>query len=68
MKVNKQQLCGHANITLKWLQGQLSLDGDELAKLIEGQPPLLGLSILTNLEPTLDFYKECIGIEGTKEL
>jgi hypothetical protein len=54
--------------TLNWLQGRLSLDGEELAKLIISQPSILGSSIPTNLEPTLDFCKECIGIEGTKQL
>jgi hypothetical protein len=53
---------------LKWLQGQLSLDGDELTKRIEAQPQLLGCSILTNLEPILDFNKDCIGIKGTQQL
>jgi hypothetical protein len=44
------------------------MDGDELIKLIISQPSILGSSIPTNLEPTLDFYQECIGIEGTKRL
>jgi hypothetical protein len=54
--------------TLKWLQGQLSLDGDELAKLIISQPSIFSCSIPTNLKPILDFYQDCIRIEGTREL
>lgn len=44
------------------------LDGAGLAKLILSQPALLGLVVDFNLEPTLDFYKACIGYEESKQL
>jgi len=46
--------------TIEWLQESLSLDDNALAKVILTQPTLLGLSIPNNLEPTLDFYQECL--------
>lgn len=46
---------------LQWLQKVLVLDNDELSKMIVYRPDLLYLSLASNLEPTLIFYKMCLG-------
>ena len=48
----------------KWLQQRLSLTDDELSKLIQKLPPLLGCNINTNLEPTINFYIDALGDES----
>ena len=47
---------------LNWFQEELELeDASELTRLAVSQPQILGLSIPNNLQPTLDFFKMCIG-------
>ena len=54
--------------TLMWLQEKLSLEDTGLAKLIVALPTLLGYRIETNLEPTLNFFVECVGEDEAKRL
>jgi hypothetical protein len=53
---------------VQWLQQQLFLAEVDVGELVRKFPPLLGMGIETNLEPTLDFFKECIGDEAAVEL
>ena len=49
---------------LLWLQSSLSVDDVHvLAWVVKCHPSLFDFSITRNLEPTLEFFKECIGTE-----
>eukprot|EP00547_Thalassionema_nitzschioides_P005157 CAMPEP_0194215926 /NCGR_PEP_ID=MMETSP0156-20130528/18058_1 /TAXON_ID=33649 /ORGANISM="Thalassionema nitzschioides, Strain L26-B" /LENGTH=119 /DNA_ID=CAMNT_0038944571 /DNA_START=769 /DNA_END=1128 /DNA_ORIENTATION=- len=49
---------------LKWLQRRLFWENNnELSNIIQKMPTLLGCSVQSNLEPTLDFCIEAIGID-----
>lgn len=51
--------------TLRWLQQRLDLTEDaDLGRLIAICPSLLSFNVKTNLEPTLNFFKECLGEEA----
>ena len=51
-----------------WLQKELNVgDGSQLGRIIAMQPPLLAYSISNNLQPTLDFFKMCLGDEEAVE-
>ena len=47
-------------LKLNWLQTELSLTNSQLYTMIKNTPPLLGLSVPNNLEPTVNFYMESI--------
>ena len=54
---------------LQWLQQELALD-DPLAlrKFVAGAPCTLGMNTTNNLQPKLDFYKQCLGDEEGSSL
>jgi hypothetical protein len=54
-----------------WLQQKrLVLDDDDtsLSIVVQRMPPILGCSIETNLEPTIKFYEECVGLDAARTL
>jgi hypothetical protein len=53
---------------LAWLQKRLVLDDTSLSLVVQRMPPILGCSIETNLEPTINFYEECVGLDAARTL
>jgi hypothetical protein len=54
-----------------WLQQKrLVLDDDDasLSVAVQQMPRIFGCSIETNLEPTIKFYEECVGLDAARTL
>jgi hypothetical protein len=48
-----------------WLQHD---DDASLSVVVRRMSPILGCSIETNLEPTIKFYEECVGLDAARTL
>jgi hypothetical protein len=48
------------------IQERLMLDNASLGLVVQRMPQLLCLNIETNLEPTMRFYEECVGVDAAR--
>ena len=47
--------------TLKWFQKRFGLGKEGVSHVFQKQPSLFGCNVTTNLEPTTQFYENCVG-------
>merc|ERR1712151_694752 len=52
----------------EWLKEKLNADDKIVGRLVERFPAILTCSIEKNLEPTIQFYEDCIGHDMTCEM